>query len=138
MTVTYRLKDALADYLREIRPSESIAVVDATQRAAIALPTLAAEIGDPDPHSTALAHVYRCPVEIKLRTHAGDEGDYPTSEVNSWIDQIETSLNDPADVKALISDGVKIDYWLYGGSSQEWDESILETTFTAECLVSRI
>lgn len=138
MTTTYRLKDALADYLLIVRPSTSISVVDATQRAEITLPTLAVEVGDPEPHSTALAHVLRCPVEIKLRTHAGDESDYPTATVNSWIDQIESSLNDPAEIKLLINDGVKIDYWLYGGSSQEWEESILETTFTAECLCYRI
>lgn len=138
MTTTHRLKTALVAYLAEISPNANISVVDADQRAEIDLPTLAAEVGEPQPHSTALAHVQRCPVEIKLRTHAGDETDYPTATVNTWIDQIESALNDPAEIKALINDGVAIDYWLYQGSSQEWDESVLETTFTAECLCYRI
>ena len=135
MTITHQLKNELKDYLLEVRPSAALSVVDASQALEMSPPTLAVEIGQPEAHSTALAHVQRCPVEIKLRLHAGDDADYDAAD---WIMQIEDALDDPANIKLLINDKVQIDYWLYGGSAQEWDESLVETTFTAECLVSRI
>jgi len=131
MNTTHALKSALVAYLDAVKPDASIAVVDARQRAEIALPTLAADIDQLSAHSRALAHVMRCNVEIRLRVHAGDDAD---ADVDNWNDQIESALNDPAEVKALVSDGIAIDYWLYSGSSQDWDESMLETTFHAECL----
>jgi len=135
MTLTHRLKNELKDYLLAVRPSTSLSVVDATQALEIDPPTLGVEIGQPEAHSTALAHVQRCPVEIKMRLHAGDSADYDASD---WINQIEAALDDPAQIKLLVNEGLMIDYWLYGGSSQEWDESTIETTFTAECLCFRI
>jgi hypothetical protein len=135
MTLTHRLKNELVGYLLAVRPSTSLEVVDATQTSEMNPPTLAVEVGAPEAHSTALAHVQRCPIEIKLRLHAGDAPDYDASD---WIDQIEDALDAPDNIKNVINDQLAVDYWLYGGSSQEWDESIVETTFTAECLCYRI
>lgn len=133
MTTTQRLKDALVSYLNDAKPSASISVVDSKQREEIDFPTLAIEVSGVEAHSRALAHVNRASVTMKLRVHAGD-GD----SIDTWIDQIETLLCDPSVVKAAVASGVKMDYWLYSGSSQEWDESVLEVNFEAECLVSRI
>ena len=135
MTTTQRLKSGLAAYLLEARPSEDIAVVDATQRAEIALPTLAVQVTNATPHSVALANVQRCTVEIRLRCHAGDESD---ADVDNWIDQIESCLNDPAEIKAFVNDEIRVDHWLYNGSTTDWDENLLEVTFEAECLATRI
>ena len=135
MTTTQRLKDELNEYLLEMRPSASLSVVDSKQRAEVNLPTLAVEVSGVEPHSSVLPHVQRCQLTFKLRTHAGDESDY---DIDSWIDQIESLLNDPSSIKQVVDETVQIDYWIYNGSSQEWDESILEVNFEAECLCCRI
>ena len=135
MTTTQRLKDALITYLNLLAPSPSISVVDSKQRADIDLPTLAVEVGSVEPHSAALLYVQRAQVTIKLRLHAGDEDE---ADVDNWIDQIESLLNDPSAVEAASGDNLRMDYWIYSGSSQEWDESILEVSFEAESLITRI
>jgi len=135
MTIAHRLKLSLVEYLMATRPSSDLAVVDATQAAEMDAPVLGIEVGQPEAHSVALAHVQRCPVEIRLRLHAGDAANY---DANEWIGIVEEALDDPEQIKLLVGDMVRIDYWLYGGAAQEWDDSIIETTFTAECLCSRI
>lgn len=135
MTTSQRLKSGLIAYLEEIKPDADITVVDARRREEIELPTLAVEVTNATAHSVALANVHRCTVEIKLRTHAGDED---LLNVDSCVDQIESALNDPAEIKALISDEIQIDHWLYNGSTTDWDESVLEVVFEAECLCKRI
>jgi hypothetical protein len=47
-------------------------------------------------------------------------------------------LNDPTSIKSILDEGIRMDHWLYQGSTQEWDESTLEVTFSAQCLVTRI
>jgi hypothetical protein len=129
-----RLKDSLREYLTIVRPSEDISVVDALQRAEIELPTLAIDVASVEPHSVVMPHIKRCGVEMTLRCHAGDDD----SEVNEWLDQLESALNDPSAIKAACSTDLRMDYWIYNGSEQTWDESVLEVTFSAECLVVRI
>lgn len=131
MTTTQRLKDSLNAYLLELRPSSSLSIVDSKQRADIELPTLAVEVSNVEPHSSALANIQRCQVSFKLRHHAGDEADY---DIDSWIDQIESLLCDSSAIKSICDERIQIDYWLFNGSSQDWDESILEVNFDAECL----
>jgi len=129
-----RLKDALRSYLTDFRPSEDIAVVDALQRAEIELPTLAIGVSSVDPHSVVLPHIKRCGVDITLRCHAGDDN----TEVNEWLDQLESALNDPSSIKAACSTDLRMDFWIYNGCEQTWDESMFEASFSAECLVARI
>jgi hypothetical protein len=131
---TQKLIANLVAYLESTKPDESIAVVDATRRAPIELPTLAVKVATAEPHSVALVNVLRCQVEITLRTHAGDEDG---TDPEAWQDQIETILNDPSLIKANCTDEIRIDFWNYGGSETDWDESMMECTFAAECLVTR-
>ena len=135
MTTTQRLKARLIAYLGEVSPSDDIAIVDARQRVEIELPTLSVDVPSAEAHSVVLANVQRCEVEIVLRCHAGDEAD---TDVDEWIDQIESALNDPSAIKNLMGSTIRMDHWLYTGSVQDWDESVMETTFSAECLVTRV
>lgn len=135
MTTTQRLKARLIACLGEVSPSDDIAIVDAHQRDEIALPTLSVDVPSAEAHSVVLANVQRCEVQIVLRCHAGDEA---AADVDEWIDQIESALNDPSAIKNLMGKTIRMDHWFYAGSVQDWDESVLETTFSAECLVTRV
>ena len=135
MTTTQRLKNSLQSYLSANRPSPSISVVESKQREEIELPTLAIEVSGAEAHSIALPHIQNSEVTIKLRSHAGDDEDFP---VDNWIDQIESLLCDPTAVKSAVASTIQMDHWIYNGSEQEWDESVLEVNFEANCLVSRV
>jgi len=132
---TDRLKQALISHLETNNPSEDITVYDATARAAFGLPCIAVGVPTVERHSVALQGVQRCGVEIVLRCHAGDEED---AEVSAWVDQIETALNDPSEIRALLDEKIRMDFWDYQGAHTSWDGSIMETTFSAECLITRV
>lgn len=135
MTTAQRIKDALIAYLTEFTPDESITIVDARQRADMDLPTLTVDVVGIAAHSTALAMVHTGTVQCVLRCHAGDESD---ADVPAWIDAIESLLFDVSGVKAAITGTYVLCYdFVYGGSEQDWDESTLEVTFTAECLFAK-
>jgi hypothetical protein len=132
MTTSQRIKLSLIAILEENKPDESISVVDAKQRSELALPLLAVDVTSAAAHSEALQNVERIELTATLRVHAGDDED-----IDGWIDQIETILTDVSFMKAATSDLVKVYAWTYSGSVQEWDESILEVSFTIETLCSR-
>jgi hypothetical protein len=132
MTTSQRIKLSLIAVLEASKPDESITVVDAKQRGELALPLLAVDVTDDAAHSEALQHVKRIELTATLRVHAGDDED-----IDGWIDQIETILTDVSFIKAATSDLVKVYAWTYSGSVQEWDESILEVSFSIETLCSR-
>lgn len=135
MTSAQNIKESLMAYLTEHTPDESIAIVDAKQRADIDLPTLAVDCTGTEAHSTTLSMVHRASIECVLRCHMGDEDD---ADIPAWIDTIESVLFDVSGCKeAITSDHVKAYDFIYSGSSQEWDESVLEVTFSAECLFAR-
>jgi len=132
MTTSQRIKLSLIAILEENKPDESISVVDAKQRGELALPLLAVDVTSAAAHSEALQTVERIELTATLRVHAGDDED-----IDGWIDQIETILTDVSFMKAATSDLVKVYAWTYSGSVQEWDESILEVSFSIETLCSR-
>ena len=132
---TDRLKQALIAHLEANNPSEDISIYDATARATFDVPCIAVAIPSVERHSVALQGVQRCGVEITLRCHAGDEED---ADVSTWVDRIETALNNPSEIRALLDEGLRMDFWDYQGASTDWDGSIMETTFSAECLVTRV
>jgi hypothetical protein len=132
MTTSQRIKLSLIAILEASKPDESISVVDAKQRNELALPLLAVDVTSATAHSEALQNVERIELTATLRIHAGDDED-----IDGWIDQIETILNDVSFMKAATSDLVKVYAWTYSGSVQEWDESILEVAFSIETLCSR-
>lgn len=132
MTTSQRIKISLISVLDANKPDESIAVVDAKQRGELALPLLAVEVTAASAHSEALQNVERIELTATLRIHAGDDED-----IDPWIDQIETILTDVSFMKDATSNLVKVYSWVYSGSVQEWDESILEVSFSVETLCSR-
>jgi hypothetical protein len=132
MTTSQRIKISLISVLDANKPDESIAVVDAKQRGELALPLLAVEVTAASAHSEALQNVERIELTATLRIHAGDDED-----IDPWIDQIETILIDVSFMKNATSNLVKVYSWVYSGSVQEWDESILEVSFSVETLCSR-
>lgn len=132
---TERLENNLVAYLTDVSPSDQISIVTDTQRAEIELPCLSVGAVTSDRYAVALPGVLKVGVNITLRCHAGDEDD---SDVASWQDQIETLLNDPTVIKESCTDGILIQFWDFQGATTSWDESVMETIYTAECLVMRI
>jgi len=132
MTTSQRIKLSLIAVLNAAKPDESITVVDAKQRGELALPLLAVDVTATTAHSEALQNVERIELTATLRVHSGDDED-----IDAWVDQIETVLTDVSFMKAATSDLVKVYAWTYSGSVQEWDESVLEVSFTIETLCSR-
>lgn len=132
MTTSQRIKLSLIAVLEGIKPDESIVIVDAKQRGELALPLIAVDVTSAIAHSEALQNVERIELTATLRVHAGDDED-----IDAWIDQIETILTDVSFMKAATSDLVKVYSWTYSGSTQEWDESILEVLFSIETLCTR-
>jgi hypothetical protein len=132
MTTSQRIKLSLIAVLEASKPDESISVVDAKQRGELALPLIAVDVTSATAHSEALQNVERIELTATLRVHAGDDED-----IDAWIDQIETILTDVSFMKAATSDLVKVYSWTYSGSTQEWDESVLEVSFSIETLCTR-
>ena len=132
MTTSQRIKLSLIAVLNAAKPDESITVVDAKQRGELSLPLLAVDVTSTTAHSEALQNVERIELTATLRVHSGDDED-----IDAWVDQIETVLTDVSFMKAATSDLVKVYAWTYSGSVQEWDESVLEVSFTIETLCSR-
>lgn len=132
MTTSQRIKISLIAVLEASKPDESIVIVDAKQRGELALPLIAVDVTSAAAHSEALQNVERIELTATLRVHAGDDED-----IDAWIDQIETILTDVSFMKAATSDLVKVYSWTYSGSTQEWDESILEVSFSVETLCTR-
>lgn len=134
MTITQRVKSVIMEILTESIPSPSITVVDAKQRATPILPFIAVDVASVSNYSDELPQVQRVSMDIVLSVHAGDEDD---NDVENWIACIESTLEQANDVSNLSIDGVIIYSWTYGGSTQEWDDSILQVNFSVECLATR-
>ena len=134
MTITQRVKNVIMEILTDSVPSPSITVVDAKQRATPILPFIAVEVAGVSNYSDELPQVQRVSMDIVLSVHAGDEDD---NDVENWIAEIEATLQQANDVSSQSGDGVIIYSWIYSGSRQEWDDSILQVNFSVECLATR-
>ena len=134
MTITQRVKNVIMEILTDSVPSPSITVVDAKQRATPILPFIAVEVAGVSNYSDELPQVQRVSMDIVLSVHAGDEDD---NDVENWIAEIEATLQQANDVSSQSGDGVIIYSWIYSGSRQEWDDSILQINFSVECLATR-
>lgn len=135
MTTSQRLKTAILSVLETNKPDESISIADAKSRAGIELPVLAVDIESVAAHSEALQVVERVRVVTTLRVHVGDEED---GTIDDWIDQIEAILADEDGIKSSGDGLLRIFSFVYEGSTQNWDESILEVAFSAESLCARL
>jgi len=136
MTAAQRIKNALVECLADNSPDESIAVVDARQRAEIELPTLTVDVVGTTAHSTTLSSVTQAQAQIVLRCHAGDESE---ADIPAWIDALESLFFDKSLMISTCgnADGVMFYDWNYNGSTQDFDDAILEVTFTADILFMR-
>ncbi len=136
MTAAQRIKNELITYLSDNSPDESIAMVDARQRGEIELPTLTVDVVGTAAHSTTLSNVTQAQVQIVLRCHAGDEAE---SDIPTWIDVFESYFFDKSLMIATCgsANGVTFYDWNYNGSTQDFDDAILEVTFTADILFMR-
>jgi hypothetical protein len=132
---TDTLKTEVMRYLVDALDNEDLPVVDARQRAELQLPCVAVDVPASEPHSVSLQGVLRCDVEITFRSHSGDES---TAAIDANQDLLESALYDPSAAKAFCNQGIRIDLWQYGGSEEDWDESVLETSFTVEVLCAAI
>jgi hypothetical protein len=131
--ITDKLKQSLIDYLRENKPSEDFEVYDAQGREVFSLPSLAVNIPNVERYSLALPEVKRARVEVTLRCHAGD-----ADQSDVWRDQIESLMHDVSAIRMLVDDGIELHLWDYEGGTSRWEDSVIETTFSAEAIISLI
>jgi hypothetical protein len=134
MNIQRKLKTILIDYLNQDKPDLNIEVIDAKRLDIATLPIIAVEISNESAHSQALWSVIACQVSILYRVHAGD---IDQSELDNHLEQIESKLQDPNVMVQLGDENSLVFFnWLYQGSTQDWNESMIDTVFTAECLVT--
>ena len=135
MTTSQRLKSAIILALESNNPDPSINIVDAQIRSQIELPLIAVSVDSVEAHSEALQEVERVGITATFRIHVGDE---EAGTIDEWIDSIEAILADEEQIKTTGSGLLLIFSFVYQGSTQNWDESILEVNFTAESLCTRL
>jgi hypothetical protein len=135
MTTSQRLKLAVIAALEETKPDESISVVDSHAREKIILPTLAVDIESAEAFNEALQVVESIGISATLRIHVGDEDEETTGD---WIDAIETQFSNGDAIVLAGTELIRIFSWVYGGSTQTWDENILEVKFSASSLCARL
>jgi hypothetical protein len=135
MNIQRRLKSILIEHLSRYKPAEDIEVIDAKRLDLATLPTIAVEVTDEKAHSQALWSVIVCQVSVLYRVHAGD---IEQPELDYNMDVIEQALQDPNELVVLGDENSLVIFnWLYQGSVQEWNDSMVDTVFTAECIVTR-
>lgn len=135
MNVARRLKNKLINYLEPHKPASDIIVIDGKNLDEATLPVIAVEISSESAHSHALWNVLNCRVSILYRVHAGD---VTQDTLDDHLDALEVVLQDPATIVALSDENdLTIFNWLYQGSVQDWNDSSIDTVFTAECVVTR-
>lgn len=134
MNIQRALKKILIDYLDQYKPTSDIEVIDAKRLDLATLPIMAVEISNESAHSQALWNVTVCQVSILYRVHAGD---VEQAELDSHLTAIEQAIQDPNNMIALGDESSLVIFnWLYQGSTQDWNDSMIDTVFTAECIVT--
>ena len=134
MNIQRTLKSILIDYLTQNKPAANIEVVDAKRLDLATLPTIAVEVSNESAHSQALWNVIVCQVSILYRVHAGD---IEQSELDDHLEVIEQAIQNPNDMVILGDESSLVIFnWLYQGSTQDWNDSMIDTVFTAECIVT--
>ena len=135
MNVARRLKSKLINYLEPIKPDPEIIVIDGKNLDEATLPVIAVEITNESAHSHALWNVINCRVSILYRVHAGD---IEQDDLDDHLDAIEAQLQNPEMIVSLSGESdLTIFDWLYQGSVQDWNDSSIDTVFTADVVVTR-
>lgn len=138
MATTDKLTNALVAILEASKPDESITVADARKLGEISLPTVAVDVSPPERHSLAIPGVMKCPFEIVLRCHGGDDETRET--LAAWADVIERQINDPADIRDAITSkatGLNCDYCQIAPPFTRWEDTTLEIVFTGGAWIVR-
>lgn len=134
MNIQRTLKKILIDYLSDNKPTEDIEVVDAKRLDLATLPIMAVEVTNEAAHSQALWNVIVCQVSILYRVHAGD---VEQADLDDHLTFIEQAIQDPNNIMALGDESSLVIFnWLYQGSTQDWNDSMIDTVFNAECIVT--
>jgi hypothetical protein len=134
MNIQRRLKKIIIDHLIQYKPAADIEVIDAKSLDLATLPTIAVEVGSESAHSQALWNVINCQVSILYRVHAGD---IEQSVLDDHLETIEKSIQDPNNIVSLGDESSLVIFnWLYQGSTQDWNDSMIDTVFTADCIVT--
>ena len=134
MNIQRQLKTILIDYLSGYKPTADIEVIDAKRLDLATLPTIAIEVTNEAAHSQALWNVIVCQVSILYRVHAGD---VEQTELDDHLEAIEQAIQDPNSMVELGDESSLVIFnWLYQGSTQDWNDSMIDTVFTAECIVT--
>jgi hypothetical protein len=134
MNIQRTLKSILIDYLTQHKPAADIEVIDGKRLDLATLPTIAVEVSNESAHSQALWNVINCQVSILYRVHAGD---VEQSELDDHLEAIEQVIQDPNDMIVLGDESSLVIFnWLYQGSTQNWNDSMIDTVFSAECIVT--
>jgi hypothetical protein len=135
MNIQRRLKLLLIKHLESNKPEADIQVVDAKRLDEATLPVIAVEITSENAHSQALWNVIVCQIAILYRNHAGD---IDQNKLDTNNDAIEQALQNPNIMIDLGSEqDLTIFNFLYQGTTQEWNDSLIDTIFTAQCIVTR-
>ena len=135
MNVARRLKNKLIQYIEPLKPADDIIVIDGKNLDEATLPVIAVEITNESAHSHALWNVINCRVWILYRVHAGDVNQ---ATLDEHLDALEELLQDPETIVALSDEtDLTIFNWLYQGSVQDWNDSSIDTVFTADVVVTR-
>jgi len=134
MNIQRRLKTIIIDHLEQYKPAADIEVIDAKRLDLATLPTIAVEVESESAHSQALWNVINCRVSILYRVHAGD---IEQSELDDNLEAIEKSIEDPNKMVDLGDESTLVIFnWLYQGSTQDWSDSMIDTVFAADCIVT--
>ena len=135
---TDKLANALIALMTAVKPHADITVADARAFDELDIPAIVVDVREPEKHSLALPGVMKCPVEITLRVHPGDDTNRSTAQ--SWADTIERNLNGIGAVRDYITTaglGIQCDYFQMDGGSTRWEETTFEATFTCVAWVQR-
>ena len=134
MTVSQQLKNNI---IQTIEQSTSLPAIDGKAREEYPLPVVAVDIVSTEAFEEVIQQVQRVSMSCTLRVHAGDD-DNNSAQVESWIAEIDSVLADANTMLAAAATGLRIYSWIYNGSSQEWDDSILDVVFSVDAIAVRI
>jgi hypothetical protein len=134
-SISNRLKQGLVDALQgSFSDADTVAIVDAKQRADTVLPMIAVDVASATNHSSALREVQRVNLTVTLVCHYADD---EPSQIQEWIDELEVILAQGKDMQELATNGIRIFDWVYVGSVEEWDEESHTTNFTVATICTR-
>jgi hypothetical protein len=125
-----RIISNLIAYLESQLDGLGIRVADAQDVSALSLPCVAVAVSSLESYAASMKNVHRAEITVSIRQHVGDDD---TQDMPAAIgDIVESALCDYSAAKSYVAG---CDFWQYGGATDEWDGSILETTHSVSAVV---